>query len=114
VALLVGVAPLRLLLFYVPAGVVWSTVQYLEHAFAPRDIDRGAFNLAAPAWLSWLNLHRELDLSHHLHPGEPWVCLPRLSPPGEPRRSYFRHYLSQWKGPRLTLEAGPSPRAPTA
>lgn len=102
-----GVPPLRLLLFYGAAGLLWSTTQYLEHAYSPRSIADGAFNLRAPDFYSWLNLHRELDLNHHRHPDEPWLHLPRLSPTDENRRSYVRHYASQWRGPRLTDEREP-------
>lgn len=102
----------RVLAFYLPATWLWSTVQYLEHAYAPRDVVAGAFNLRAPAWLSWLNLHRELDLEHHLRPDAPWIHLPALArsrPDGAPHPRYFRHYLAQWRGPRLTLAPGPAP-----
>jgi len=109
VALALGLSPACLLLFYGAAGFLWSTTQYLEHAYAPRDVVNGAFNLRAPAFYSWLNLHRELDLNHHRWPGEPWLHLPRLSPPGERCRSYILHYLRQWRGPRRALERGPPP-----
>jgi fatty acid desaturase len=105
---LVGAA--NLLLFYAAAGLLWSSVQYLEHAYAPRHVIDGAFNLRAPRWVSWLNLHRELDLNHHRNPDVSWIHLPSLSP-AEPQRSYFRHYLSQWLGPRPTDTPGPPPLA---
>ncbi len=105
--ILAGVPPLRLLLFYASAGLLWSTTQYLEHAYSPRSIIDGAFNLRAPAFYGWLNLHRELDLNHHRRPDEPWLYLPRLSFADEARRSYVKHYFSQWRGPRLTNESSP-------
>jgi fatty acid desaturase len=108
VAFATGIAPLRLLLFYAAAGWLWSTTQYLEHAYAPRLVVDGAFNLRAPAAYSWLNLHRELDLNHHRYPHEAWLHLPRFSPAHEVRRSYFRHYLAQWRGPRRATEPAPA------
>jgi fatty acid desaturase len=105
--ILAGVPPLRLLLFYASAGLLWSTTQYLEHAYSPRSIIDGAFNLRAPAFYGWLNLHRELDLNHHRRPDEPWLYLPRLSSADEARRSYVKHYFSQWRGPQLTDEPPP-------
>ncbi len=109
--LLLGVPPLRLLLAYASSAFLWSTTQYLEHAYAPRAVIDGAFNLRAPRVYSWLNLHRELDLNHHRHPHEAWLHLPRLSDAKEPRRSYVRHYFSQWRGVRRTGEPSPAPLA---
>lgn len=103
-----GLSLARLVLFYAVAGAVWSGTNYLEHSYAPRHVIEGAFNLRAPLY-GWLNLHRELDLNHHRHPDVPWIHLPALSPPGERRRAYLRHYLSQWLGPRPTAAPGPAP-----
>lgn len=109
--ILLGVPPLRLLCAWALGSLLWSTTQYLEHAYAPRHVIDGAFNLGAPAVVSWLNLHRELDRNHHRHPHESWLHLPRLSPRDEPRLSYWRHYLRQWRGPQPTSEAAPAPLA---
>lgn len=109
--LLLGVPPLRLLMAYLAASFLWSTTQYLEHAYAPRSVIDGAFNLDAPFLYRWINLHRELDLNHHRHPHESWLYLPRFSEAGEVRRSYVRHYFAQWRGPRATDEAAPLPLA---
>jgi fatty acid desaturase len=99
----------RLGLFYGVAAVVWSGTNYLEHSYAPRDVLDGAFNLHAPLY-GWVNLHRELDLNHHHYPDVPWLHLPALSPADEPRKSYLRHYLSQWtRGPQPTVGPGPAP-----
>lgn len=98
----------RLGLFYAVAGAVWSGTNYLEHSYAPRDVVHGAFNLRAPLY-GWVNLHRELDLNHHRWPDVPWIHLPALSSPEERRREYLPHYLSQWRGPRATVEPGPAP-----
>ena len=102
--------PSRLLLFHGVAGLLWSTTQYLEHAYSPRSVIDGAFNLRAPAFYSWLNLHRELDLNHHRRPDEPWLHLPRLSPADEERRFWVKHYFSQWRGPQLTEGPAPEPQ----
>ena len=109
--LIAGVPPLRLLTAYIAASFLWSTTQYLEHAYSPRDVIDGAFNLRAPFLYGWLNLHRELDLNHHRHPHESWLHLPKLSDVNEVRRSYVRHYFAQWSGPRRTDEPSPQPLA---
>jgi fatty acid desaturase len=85
----------------------WSTRQYVGHAFSLRDIVDGAWNLSHLPWMSWLLLHGEWDLNHHRRPDVPWYYLPRLSPPSEPRMSYWRQYWRQWLGPRPCQEGEP-------
>ncbi len=103
--------PERWLLLYLPATFLWSTLQYVEHAYAPRHVIDGAFNLDAPAPLALLQLHRELDLNHHRHPSVPWIHLPALSRPDDARPSYVAHYFRQWRGPVRSTEPGPPPLA---
>lgn len=102
----------RVLLLYGAGAWLWSSSNYLEHVRAPRDVLRGAWNLRAPAPWSWINLHREWDLNHHLHPGVPWLHLPRLATDGPPRRSWLAHWLGQWSGLRAAHPPGPSPLEP--
>ena len=95
------------LVLYACFSFNWSTRQYVGHAFSPRDIIEGAWNLRHQRWMSWLLLHGEWDLNHHRRPDVPWYHLPRLSPPDEPRMSYVRQYWRQWLGPRPCAEANP-------
>jgi fatty acid desaturase len=88
------------LMLYACFSFNWSTRQYVGHAFSRRDVVEGAWNLRHYFWMSWLLLHGEWDLNHHRRPDVPWYYLPRLSPPDEPRMSYFRQYWRQWLGPR--------------
>jgi fatty acid desaturase len=85
----------------------WSTRQYVGHAFSRRDVIEGAWNLRHNRLMSWLLLHGEWDLNHHRRPDVPWYYLPRLSPPGEPRRGYVVQYWRQWLGPRPVTEPAP-------
>jgi fatty acid desaturase len=108
------VSPWIFLAFYVVGTIWWSTTQYVDHAYSDRDVLTGAFNLEASSWFSWINLHREYDLNHHLFPHLSWIYLPRITCPdqirvegGRPRKRFLRHYLAQWSGPSET--AGPSP-----
>lgn len=110
------VSPGILLAFYAMGTIWWSTTQYVDHAFAERDVLTGAFNLRAAGWFSWVSLHREYDLNHHLYPHLSWIYLPRISCPeqmkaeaGHPRKRFLSHYLKQWAGPRAAY--GPSPEA---
>lgn len=95
------------LLFYLLHGFVWSSQNYINHAFSPRDIINGAHNLIIPPWLNPVYLNFNLHLAHHQNPKIPWVHLPRFIRSGSGRISFFRNYLRLWKGPRLTTEKSP-------
>jgi fatty acid desaturase len=98
------------LVLYACFSFNWSTRQYVGHAFSPRDVVDGAWNLRQFSWMSWLLLHGEWDLNHHRRPEVSWYYLPRLSAPDEPRMSYWTQYWRQWLGPRPSLEPAPRPR----
>jgi len=98
------------LVLYACFSLNWSTRQYVGHAFSQRDIVDGAWNLRHFPWMSWLLLHGEWDLNHHRRPEVPWVHLPKVSPPEEPRTSYWKQYWRQWLGPRPCVEAEPQRR----
>ena len=36
---------------YAAFGLLWSSLQYTDHAFSPLDRRNGAWNLRVPAWL---------------------------------------------------------------
>src|SRR5260370_21025890 len=97
----------KTLILYACFSFIWSTRQYVGHAFSRRDIVDGAWNLWHLPWMSWLLLHGEWDLNHHRRPDVSWYYLPRLSSPGEPRMSYWRQYWRQWLGPRPCREVEP-------
>lgn len=86
-------------IFYACAAFSWSTRQFIEHAFTPRHLIEGSLNLLHFRLMSLLLLHRELDLNHHRYPTVPWLYLPRLLTPGEPRVHYLAQYLKLWRGP---------------
>ena len=91
-------------------GFLWSSQNYVNHAFSPRDIINGAHNLKIPVWLKLIYLNFNLHLAHHQNPKIPWLHLPKFIHSGKGRISFFRNYLRLWKGPRLTEE--PSPELP--
>jgi len=97
--------------FYVVHGFVWSSQNYINHAFSPRDIINGAHNLKVPVWLNFIYLNFNLHLAHHQNPKIPWLHLPKFIKSGEGRFSFFKNYLRLWKGPRVTHEPSPKPPA---
>ncbi|MFD3003013.1 fatty acid desaturase [Pontibacter toksunensis] len=90
------------LLLFTAHGFLWSSQNYVNHAFSPRDIINGAHNLRMPAWGKWVYLNFNLHQAHHQHPQIPWVHLPAFVNRGSQRMSFFRNYLELWKGPKLT------------
>jgi fatty acid desaturase len=96
------------LTLFVMHGFLWSSQNYVNHAFSPRDIINGAHNLKIPVWLKWFYLNFNLHLAHHQNPKVPWIHLPAFIKHGKKRMAFFRNYLRLWKGPKPTND--PEPR----
>jgi fatty acid desaturase len=86
----------------------WCALQYTDHAWAPRDLRHGAWNLKVNRVVQYLFLNYHHHLAHHENPKVPWVHLHRFVDFSKPRPSFLRIYLSLWKGPRPI----PDPAAP--
>jgi len=97
------------LILFVMHAFLWSSQNYVNHAFSPRDIINGAHNLTVNPWLKWIYLNFNLHLAHHQNPSIPWNHLPAYTAKGPGRISFLKNYLRLWKGPRLTKEASPQP-----
>ncbi len=95
------------LLLFAVAGFNWSTRQYVTHAWSPRRIADGAHNLHTNRVHQLLLLNGNWDVVHHLQPSIPWIHLSRLGRNGRPSLSYFRQWLSLWRGPRPATEPDP-------
>ena len=85
-------------------GFMWSAMQYAHHYGTVRDVQKGALNLKTfyPLDLIWLN--HNWHLNHHVAPTVPWIYLPFLSDPNEPRGSLLAAYVRMWRGPQLASE----------
>lgn len=92
---------------YLAHGFVWSSQNYVNHAFSPRDIINGAHNLKVPVWLKIIYLNFNLHLAHHQNPKIPWIYLSNFIKHDTHRISFFRNYLRLWKGPKPTNEPDP-------
>lgn len=95
------------IIFYAVHGFIWSSQNYVNHAFSPRDIINGAHNLTMPKWLNIIYLHFNVHLIHHQNPQIPWIHLPKYIKSGEKRFPFFTNYLRLWGGPKLTKEPNP-------
>lgn len=97
--------PLNHLAMCFSFGFMWSAQQYVHHFGANRHVLHGAWNLKTWWWLDRLHLFHNWHYNHHTRPSVPWLYLPRITAdPEAPRRGLIRHYLSMWRGPRLTEE----------
>jgi fatty acid desaturase len=90
-------------------AILWSSLQYTDHAWSPRDIREGAWNLRVSklTHLIWLNYHYHLN--HHRYPNISWIHLPKISHKNDPSPSFWEIYFKLWKGPTKTDTPSPSP-----
>ncbi|HTM50982.1 MAG TPA: fatty acid desaturase [Bryobacteraceae bacterium] len=87
-------------LCYAGFAVNWSSLQYADHAWSELDPLRGAWNLRVNPVVRWLFLNYHHHRVHHEDPRIPWIHLGRFVNADEPRPSFWKIYLSMWKGPR--------------
>lgn len=78
----------------------WSVLQYADHAWSARSVRDGAWNLKVLPPFRWIALNYHYHLAHHQHPEVPWHDLPKLVDPTATQPSFWRVYLSLWKGVR--------------
>jgi fatty acid desaturase len=106
---LLSLNPLPVLIVYACFCFNWSTRQYVTHAFTPRDVIGGAFNLQVGRLTGWILLNGQWDQVHHKYPQTPWLYLPSHAGTTMEPVSYWRQYLKMWKGPRPNFDAAPRP-----
>ena len=99
------------IILFVVHGLIWSSQNYVNHAFSPRDIINGAHNLKVPKWMDIIYLNFNIHLAHHQNPNIPWIHLPKYIKLEHARFSFFKNYIRLWKGPRLTKEPSPKPNS---
>lgn len=97
------------LILYAAFSFNWSTRQYIAHAFTPRQVIEGTWNLRTGPLMSLVLLRGEYNLTHHRRPNVPWLYLPRIADPRDPSLNYVYQYWRQWRGPRPTTEPAPQP-----
>ncbi|WP_078119793.1 fatty acid desaturase family protein [Thiosocius teredinicola] len=93
-------------------AMVWCAVQYATHAWTPRDIRNGAWNLRISAFTRAVFLNYHYHLAHHQYPAAPWNALPKLIDHSLRRPGWARIYWSLWLGPRHTDEPDPGKPSP--
>jgi fatty acid desaturase len=88
------------LLCYWAFAVHWSALQYVDHAWSPRDVINGAWNLKVLPITSAIALNYHYHLAHHRHPQVPWPYLPELVEESDSRPTFWSIYFSLWGGAR--------------
>jgi fatty acid desaturase len=81
-------------------GLNWSSLQYADHAWSPRDVREGAWNLRFWPLTQALFLNYNLHLVHHRRPEIPWIHLPWFVARTDPSPSFWSIYASLWAGAR--------------
>ena len=81
-------------------GMYWGSLQYADHAWSPRDIRAGAWDLKVNPVTRLIFLNYHYHLAHHMQPRLPWLYLPQHVDHSKPRPSFFKIYLEMWKGPK--------------
>jgi fatty acid desaturase len=74
----------------------WSSLQYVDHAWSPRDVSSGAWDLRVSAPARWLALNYHYHRAHHRHPSVPWTRLPELRS-DEDQPTFWQIYFSLWR-----------------
>jgi len=91
-------------------AINWGSLQYADHAWTPRDIKNGAWNLKVNPVVHWIFLHYHHHKAHHQNPFVPWLHLHRFVDFKEHRPTHFGIWLKMWKGPTpATSETPPLP-----
>ena len=88
-------------------GLNWSSLQYTDHAWSPRDVHEGAWNLRFWPLTQAMFLNYNLHLVHHRRPQFPGSSAP-LRAAGDPNPSFWSIYLPLW-GRRAAGAARPGP-----
>lgn len=96
--LLLDLGGTRWLACYWTFGLVWSSLQYTDHAWSPRDVYEGAWNLRVGPVTQTIFLNYNLHLAHHRRPDIPWIHLPRFVKPQDPAPSFWSIYGPLWRG----------------
>lgn len=86
------------LLCYLMFALHWSALQYVVHAWSPRDVINGAWNLRVTPLAMLMAINYHCHLAHHQHPQVAWLYLPGLVDEEQQRPTFWSIYFSLWKG----------------
>jgi fatty acid desaturase/membrane-associated phospholipid phosphatase len=90
---------------YFAFGLMWSSLQYADHAFSVLDQHEGAWNLTVSRFTHAVFLYYHDHLAHHRDVTVRWQDLPRRAA-AAPKRSWLAMLYLMWRGPRLLPGSG--------
>jgi membrane-associated phospholipid phosphatase len=85
---------------YIAFGLMWSSLQYADHAFSVLDQHEGAWNLKVSRFTHAMFLNYHDHLEHHRDVKVRWQDLPRAAG-NVPKRGWLAMLYLMWRGPRL-------------
>ncbi len=107
IILIFNISLLTWILCYAAFALNWSTLQYVDHAYTPRDVRHGAWNLKVSKFTQYMFLNYHHHLAHHQHPHVPWLHLAKFVNFEEPRPTFWKIYARMWKGLEKTEVEAP-------
>jgi fatty acid desaturase/membrane-associated phospholipid phosphatase len=93
---------------YFAFGLMWSSLQYADHAFSALDRHEGAWNLKVSRATHVLFLFYHDHLEHHRDVKVRWQDLPQAAG-NAPKRGWLAMLYLMWRGPRLLPGSTQSP-----
>ncbi len=93
-------------------ALMWSTLQYVDHAYSPRDIKNGAWNVSINPITRIFFLNYHYHQAHHQHPNVSWLHLSKFQDPKYDSPSFWKIYFRMWKGLEKTDVIEPIPLDP--
>jgi fatty acid desaturase len=105
ILILLGCPWITYLIMYFCFGWMWSSLQYVHHYQAERDVLDGARDLRTFRLLDAVWLNHNLHKTHHRHPTNSWVHLRDIARhEGTESFSLMAAYLRMWRGPQPARE----------
>jgi fatty acid desaturase len=86
---------------YACFGLMWSSLQYADHAFSTLDEREGAWNLTVSPFTRMAFLNYHFHLCHHRDPTVQWRRLPEQVRRDDASLAFTHILYFMWAGPRL-------------
>jgi fatty acid desaturase len=92
-------------LCYAAFGLMWSSLQYADHAFSALHREEGAWNLIVSRFTRVMFLNYHYHLVHHRNTSIKWSELPANEHAGDTAISFRKILYLMWSGPRLMAQS---------
>jgi fatty acid desaturase/membrane-associated phospholipid phosphatase len=94
---------------YAVFGLMWSSLQYADHAYSALDVLEGAWNLRVNRFIRLIYLNYHFHQCHHRDTTISWRSLPGAARPDDPTFAFSDMLYFMWSGPRLVPGAHLTP-----